>query len=74
MSVPDVICDKQEAECHCSLLPDHDGPHECHREGCDGSWWSEDQPGGFRVVRFPRIGGSDPMEALGALFGGWSDE
>lgn len=59
----EVICGARLSSCHCSLTPGHDGPHECHREGCNGSW--ETSGGEFvRVVRFPMVGGSDPVEAL----------
>lgn len=49
----EIICGERASSCHCSLPPNHDGPHHCQRDGCGGMWTGRWASGDFRVVRFP---------------------
>ena len=44
-------CEATEAACVCDLEQDHNGPHHCTRDECDGQWFSDP----FQIVRFPAI-------------------
>jgi hypothetical protein len=53
--VGEVGCGAQAQSCWCALAPGHDGPHECGREGCGGSWLGSIDSSDFEVVRLPDI-------------------
>lgn len=54
----EVICDARAEFCHCAFTPGHDGPHECGRDGCGGSWLGDIGTDSFKIVRFPGEGGT----------------
>lgn len=67
----ELICGLREASCICGLLPDHEGPHDCADDRCQGMW-EIDEDGQFRVVRLPT--GQSLGDGIATLFAGIGDE